>query len=104
MSESGAKIQDVSHQLDRYFVSKEYDNVTVDRVFICVGTNDIRNCKENGVRHLKSPLVRLARQIKLIFPDADVWFQSLIPLTMQHQFTVCNLEQYNSIMVFYLFI
>ena len=98
LSNSGAKIEDVIDQLDKYFLSTEYNNVTVDKVFICVGANDIRNCRENGVRHLKSPLVQLSQKIKMLFPEADVWFQSLIPLTLQHQYSVRNVEQFNGLL------
>ena len=98
LSEGGATIKDVSQQLDSYFLSKAHDDTVVKKVFVCVGANDIRNCKENEVRHLKSPLVSLAEQIKVTFPDASVWFQCLMPLPLQHQYSVRNVEQYNKLL------
>ena len=96
LSKSGAKIDDVIDQLDNYFISNK--KVTVDKVFVCVGTNDIRHCGENGVRHLKSPLVQLSQKISVLFPDAKVWFQSLIPLPLQHEHSVDNVEQFNGLL------
>lgn len=98
LSKSGATIDGVINQLDQYFSSDMYTNVRVNNIFICVGTNDIRNCRENGVRHLKSPLVRLAQHIKLLFPDAVVWFQCIIPLPLQHEYSVQNVEQFNALL------
>ena len=95
LSKGGATIKEVSFQLDTFFLSNSQNNVVVDKVFVCVGTNDIRNCREKGVRHLKSPLIDLAEQIKVCFPVARVWFQNLIPLPLQNEFTVRNIEQYN---------
>ena len=98
LSKGDATIKDVSLQLDCYFLSNSYGNVVVEKIFVCVGTNDIRNCRENGVRHLKSPLVSLAEQIKMSFPDAAVWFQCIVPLPLQHQYSVRNVEQYNTML------
>ena len=100
VSKGGASVEDVSRQIEAYFLSftDEISSPFVEKVVVCVGTNDIRNCRENGVRHLKRPLVSLMEKIKLIFPDATVWFQSLIPLIVQNQFSVKNIEQFNSLL------
>ena len=99
LSKGGSTIKDVSLQLDSYFLSDARDDTVVEKVFVCVGANDIRNCRNNGVRHLKSPLVSLVDQIKMIFPDALVWFQCLLPLPMQHQYSVRNVEQFNKLLL-----
>ena len=97
LSKGGSTIKEVSLQLDGFFLSSQ-QNVVVDKVFVCVGSNDIRHCRENGVRHLKQPLVSLVEQIKMTFPDANVWFQCMIPLPLQHKFSVANVEQYNKLL------
>ena len=96
ISKGGATIDGVMDQLNEFFTSK--NNVLVDKVFISVGANNIRNCRENGVRHLKAPLVRLARQVKLLFPDAAIWFQCIMPLPLQHEYTIRNVEGYNKLL------
>ena len=100
LSSGGATITDVSTQLDTYFLSNadENTNIEVDKIVVCVGTNDIRNCKENGIRHLKQPLVLLVEQIKNLFPNSKIWFQSLIPLIIQNQFTVHNVHEFNRLL------
>ena len=97
VSSGGSTINDVSKQLDSYFLSAP-DHTVVDKVFICVGANDIRNCRENGVMHLKSPLTLLVNQTKELFPDATVWFQNLVPLNIEHKFSVKNVEQFNKLL------
>ena len=67
----------------------------VEKVFLCVATNDIRNCYHNGVKHLKSPLIQLIRKVKLLFPKACVYFQSLIPLPVRNQTTIKNIMDTN---------
>ena len=96
LSQPGSNIQGVSEQLDNFYLSNSPQNV--DKVFICVGANDIRNCRDNGVRHLKSPLIQLAEHIKTLFTGATVWFQCLLPLPLQHEFSVQNVEQYNGLL------
>ena len=95
LSRGGASIDDVSKQLDDFFVT---NTTPVSKIFVCVGANDIRNCREKGVRHLKSPLNDLARKIKTQFPSASVWFQSLIPFPHQHRYTEVNVMQYNDLL------
>ena len=98
LSKGGASIKDVSLQLDLFFLASSQQDCIVEKVFVCVGANDIRHCRENGVRHLKQPLVSLVEQIKMSFPDANVWFQCLVPLPLQHQYSVVNVEQYNKLL------
>ena len=99
LSERGAHIADVKKQLEKFYMSHEHagGNVIVEKIFICVGTNDIRHCEEKGTRSMKVPLLYLAEQIKLMFPDAAVWFQSLLPLPWQNKFTYKNVEQFNQV-------
>ena len=98
LSKGGSTIKDVSLQLDGFFLASSQQDILVDKVFVCVGANDIRHCRENGVRHLKQPLVLLVEQIKMIFPHANVWFQCLVPLPLQHKYSVANVEQYNKLL------
>ena len=92
----GAKIEDVSKQLDKFFVENRED--IVDKVFICVGTNDIRFCKDSGVKHLRGKLLRLVDKVKFLFPGAKLWFQNLLPLPIQNPWTVGNVESYNKML------
>ena len=57
--------------------SKDNPELDVTKLFICVGTNDIRNCHERGVFHLKTPLETLFSKAKELFPNAKVYIQSL---------------------------
>lgn len=96
LAAGGATINDVSNQLETYFLTNS--SHTVEKIILCVGANDIRNCKENGVKHLKLPLISLVELIKTLFPDAKIWFQSLIPLLIQNQFSVKNVIEYNRLL------
>ena len=99
-------MDDVEKQFESLYMSfSDTDNTpVVEKVVVCVGTNDIRNCRENGIRHLKRPLINLIEKIKLLFPDSTIWFQSLIPLAVQNQFTIANVEQFNSLLFEVMFI
>ena len=96
VSSGGAKIEDVSKQLDDFFL--ENSEYIVDKVFISVGTNDIRLCKDSGVKHLRNRLFRLVDKVKFLFPGAKLWFQSLLPLPLQNSWTVGNVESYNKML------
>ena len=78
----GAKIDHVCKQLEEY--AEINPNKHVDKLFISVGTNDIRRC--NGtVEHLKGPLKILCVLIKQLFPNTKVFFQTLLPLPLKFE-------------------
>ena len=72
------KIPDVIDSIKNFLIN--YSNTHVDQIFVSVGTNDIRNCRGEGVSRFKGELFRLVRFIKQVFTGAKIFFQSLIPL------------------------
>ena len=74
IAKGGRKINDVLQSLSEF--SKDNPELDVTKLFICVGTNDIRNCHERGVFYLKIPLETLFNKAKELFPNAKVYIQS----------------------------
>ena len=99
-SVGGYKIVDVDRALDELHNSNYlYENHTIiDQVFLCVGTNDIRHCKQNGVKHLKAPLFRLIKKIQGQFPMAKIHVQSLLPQKVMNSYTIRNVLNFNAIL------
>ena len=106
LSKGGAKIYHLSEILDQFFNGKhEYleKNTTptitsVKRVFVSVGTNDIRYAKD-GVNHLYSPMQNLLEKIKLYYPNATVYVQSLLPQRVDNKHTVSNVLSFNKLLI-----
>ena len=94
ISKRGAKISQVEQSIDNFYLINS--EATVEKVFLCAATNDICNCYHNGVKHLKSPLVQLVKKVKLLFPEASIYFQSLIPLPVRNQTTIINIMDTNN--------
>ena len=46
-----------------------------------VGTNDLRKCHDPGL--LRGPLKQLSEKISILFPNARVFYQSLLPLPLK---------------------
>ena len=78
VAKGGRKINDVLQSLKEF--STDNPELDVTKLFICVGTNDIRNCHERGVFHLKTPLEGLFSMAKQLFLNAKVYIQSLLPI------------------------
>ena len=53
-------------------------DVNVTKLFVSVGTNDIRNVQK--VHHLRPQYVALLKTTKSLFPKATIYCQSLLPL------------------------
>ena len=97
VARGGARIHQVMGQIRTYHEANKC--VIVDKLFISVGTNDIRYCKD-GVKHLTGKFKSLCSMIQELFPDSKVYFQSLIPLPCIHEgdwITNSNVIDFNSI-------
>ncbi len=77
VAKGGRKINDVQQAIESFV--EEHQDLEIKTLFICVGTNDIRNCKQ-GVQHLKAPLSEFMTRMKVLAPSAKIFIQSLIPL------------------------
>ena len=78
VAKGGRKINDVLQSLKEF--SADNPELDITKLFICVGTNDIKNCHERGVFHLKTLLEGLFSMAKQLFPNAKVYIQSLLPI------------------------
>ena len=78
VARGGRKIDGVLKSLEDF--STNNPDFDVVKLFMCVGTNDIRNCRERGVLHLKTALQSLFTKAKELFPNAKVYVQSLLPI------------------------
>ena len=81
IAKGGAKMEEVCQQLEKFFAANP--DVCVDKLFVSVGTNDLRRCF-NGPNHLKGPLKHLSTTIKKLSSDSKVFFQSLLPLPLNN--------------------
>jgi len=91
----GSKLDKVKRDIEKFV--KDNPNLEVVKLFVSVGTNDIRYC-DNGIAHLKSAVSSLMSSIKLILPTAKVWFQSIPPINPNGcKFTERNVIQMNNL-------
>ena len=96
ISKGGARICDTEKSISDF--SKLNDKYSIVKVFVSVGTNDIRYCRR-GVLHLTKPLKSLAERIKLCFPNARIWFQSLLPLPVVDPYVKSNVINFNQLLL-----
>ena len=78
ISKGGSKVDAVLQSLKKF--DKEHPELEVKKLFLSIGTNDIRNCHERGVYHLKTPVQELLSTVINIFPHSKVYVQSLLPI------------------------
>ena len=91
----GRKMEKVKEDIENFV--KDNPTLEVTKLFVSVGTNDIRYC-ESGIAHLKGAVSSLMRTIKMILPNAKVWFQSLPPINPNGcKFTEKNVIQMNNL-------
>ena len=96
ISVGGYTIHQTQSAIEEYY-DEQKDNVCVTKVFISVGCNDIRYVYSRGVSHLKAPLVRLMIKMKSLFPNAQVYFHSVLPNMVVNPWTVKNVYGINSL-------
>ncbi len=78
IAKGGSKMGDVKKAVTKFVDANP--KLNVKKLFISVGTNDIRHCGLRGVRELKAPLSNLMKHVRTILPDTAIYFQSLLPI------------------------
>ena len=102
IAKGGNKIPDVLESLHDFHGSTECEDYIIDQIFISVGTNDIRYCRDRGVSHLKGKLLGLVRAAKNLFPRAKIFIQTLLPLPVtfdNHNYVIKNVLDFNDIIL-----
>ena len=100
ISESGAKIEDISRMLDNFYHTNPNIN-NVDKIIYSFGTNDIKFLKF-GLHKLKRPIKEIIYKTKEYFPRASIFFQSVLPMKISSNYhinTAKNFEGFNRILV-----
>ena len=104
-STSGDTIKDASDKLDRLYAGslKDYNdqpvgpNLNIKNIILSVGTNDIRR-KNNGVSSLYLPVRALMKKANDLFPDCQIFVQSVIPMGYEYTWTANNVMSFNSLL------
>ena len=92
----GRKIMQVENDITHFLQNNP--DVNIKKLFISIGTNDIRNCR-NGVKHLKQPIASLMKKVKSILPGTLVWIQSIPPLNPNNcPYTCRNVLDMNNLL------
>jgi len=98
LAESGHSIKQVKRSVVNFSKSGEASKYQIRKVFFSIGTNDIKHYDKNGVTHLKNPISDLLRTTKELYPLAEIYVQSLIPLPVNNRkFIVEDLDELNKI-------
>lgn len=99
LAKGGSKIPDIIRTIEEFSNKADNHKYLVDQVFLSVGTNDIRHCR-NGVNNLKGELFGLVRRIKHMFPKSKIFLQSLLPLPITYancSYVIRNVLDFNRI-------
>ncbi len=96
ISAGGSTFHNTQVALEEYH-EKNKDNVDVKKVFISAGCNDIRYTYSRGVQHLKAPITRLMIKVKSLFPNAEIYFHSVLPNAIKNKWTVSNVCGVNNL-------
>ena len=97
VSESGAKIEDISKMMDSFYYSNPSAD-DVDKIIFSFGTNDIRSQKY-GVNKFKKPIKELIYKAKDFFPQASIFFQSVLPMKVISTYTAKNVIDFNRLLI-----
>ena len=106
LSKGRVNVENISHGGDHMYkteaalinYSKALDPAyQVQKIFLSIGTNDIRYCTGRGVGHLRGHLKRLVKTTQGLFPEAKLFIQSVLPHQAQNPWTVMNVLAMNAL-------
>ena len=102
VSTSGANIDDI-RLLARDFHEENLRSIhKIDKIVVSVGTNDIKwyNCfVRNMRRDMKPKLISLVKELKQLFPSAQIYFHTVLPIRVVYKYTASSVHQFNNLLL-----
>ena len=95
IAKGGSRICDTEAAVSDFCANNSSCNVI--KVFLSVGTNDIRYCSR-GILHLTKPLKSLTERVTLCFSNSKIFYQSLLPLPIVTPYVRSNVESLNNLL------
>lgn len=101
-SYSGANVWDLREAVRDFCL--DYPGVVhrVDKVLVCIGTNDVKNfdCNRFDVHtKFRKPLVDIVKQIKLLLPSAQIIFKCVLPMGILYNYTAKCVHEFNHLLL-----
>ena len=96
VSQSGAKIRDISHMFDEFIYKNEHAGDVANIIFN-IGVNDIKY-EKFGVDKYREPILSLLNKAKLHYPFAKIMIFSTLPMKNMYRYTVKNFLRFNQIL------
>ena len=101
LSESGARIYDVHKIANEFHADNQALVNSVDKIVINIGTNDVKwlNGRQVSVsRKFRVPLCNLVRDLRFMFPLANIVFVSMLPIRAFYNYTARTVNAFNSLL------
>jgi lysophospholipase L1-like esterase len=102
VSTSGANIDDIRRMAHDFHAENLRSIHKIDKIVISVGTNDIKwyNCfAQNLKREMKPKLVLLVKELKQLFPSAQIYFHTVLPIRVVYKYTAASVHQFNNLLL-----
>ena len=100
-SSSGANIDDIRLMANDFHQENLRSIHKIYQIVVSVGTNDIKwyNCfARNLKRDMKPKLVSLIKELKLLFPPAQIYFHTVLPMRIVYKYTAASVHQFNNLL------
>ena len=101
-STSGARINHIKEEVLAFHDENPHSINKVDKIIFCLGTNEVKwfNCEKYSVNHcFRAPLVSLIREVKSLFPHAQIIFHCVLPIRIVYRHTTRSIELFNRLLL-----
>jgi lysophospholipase L1-like esterase len=102
VSTSGANIDDIRLMAKDFHEDNLRSIHKIDKIVVSVGTNDIKwyNCfTRNMRRDMKPKLITLVKELKQLFPSAQIYFHTVLPIRVVYKYTASSVHQFNNLLL-----
>ena len=101
LSSSGFRIGDIAKATTEFWEENQDCINRVDKVIINVGTNEIKgyNGFARKVNVFWGPLCKLVQTIRFCFPNAQIIFQSVLPIRSFYRYNAYTVNQFNLLLI-----
>ena len=102
LSRSGYRIKDVQLAAVEFCKENPSSIRKVDKIILNVGTNEVKffnSFDKNISSYFYSPLCKLVQTLKYLFRNAQIIFQSILPIRICYKFNVKSVHLFNRLLM-----
>ena len=95
-------IYDISQMAKDFYYENPLSVNKVEKIIVSVGTNEVKyfnSHKYDIHKRFRSPIINLVKSLKQMYPNAQIIFQTVLPIQIKYVYTAESVHTFNTLLL-----